>query len=69
MRTRWLSIVALLLSVFGVLMGNGVMTTLVPVRAAIEGFAKDPGALLAALAAEQAAKPGQGHGGKMGFLG
>lgn len=40
MRTRWLSIVALLLSVFGVLMGNGVMTTLVPVRAAIEGFAK-----------------------------
>jgi tRNA A37 threonylcarbamoyladenosine biosynthesis protein TsaE len=42
---------------------------LVARRAAIEGFAKDPGALLAALAAEQAAKPGQGHGGKIGFLG
>lgn len=40
MRTAWISIVALLVSVFGVLMGNGVMTTLVPVRAAIEGFAK-----------------------------
>lgn len=38
--TRWISIGALLISVFGVLMGNGVMTTLVPVRAALEGFAR-----------------------------
>lgn len=36
--TNWGSIAALLVSVAAVLAGNGVMTTLVPVRAEIEGF-------------------------------
>jgi SpoVK/Ycf46/Vps4 family AAA+-type ATPase len=43
---------------------------LVKRRAALEGFAGDPEALLAALAAEQAAKPERRHGTtKVGFVG
>jgi MFS family permease len=38
MRSAYASIAALLVSVFGVLAGNGVMTTLLPIRAQIEGF-------------------------------
>jgi MFS family permease len=40
MRSVWISIIALLVSVFGGLTGSGVLTTLVPVRAASEGFAR-----------------------------
>lgn len=38
MRPAYISIFALLVSVFGVLAGNGLMTTLVPIRAELEGF-------------------------------
>lgn len=38
MRSVWVSIAAVLISVYGVITGNGVLTTLVPVRSAIEGF-------------------------------
>jgi len=38
MRSAYASIAALLVSVFGVLAGNGLMTTLLPVRAGLEGF-------------------------------
>jgi len=38
MRSAYASIAALLVSVFGVLAGNGLMTTLLPVRAELEGF-------------------------------
>jgi MFS family permease len=34
------SIAALLVSVFGVLVGNGILTTLIPVRAELEGFSE-----------------------------
>jgi MFS family permease len=40
MRSIWVSIVAVLVSVLGALAGNGVLTTLVPVRSAMEGFAR-----------------------------
>jgi MFS family permease len=40
MRSVRISIVAVLVSVFGALTGNGVLTTLVPVRSALEGFAR-----------------------------
>lgn len=44
MRSAYASIAALLVSVFGVLAGNGLMTTLLPVRAELEGFpARDIG--------------------------
>jgi MFS family permease len=38
LRASYASIAALLIAVFGVLAGNGVLTTLVPVRAKLEGF-------------------------------
>ena len=38
LRSSTLSIVALLVAVFGVLAGNGILTVLLPVRAELEGF-------------------------------
>jgi len=44
MRSAYASIAALMVSVFGVLAGTGVLTTLLPIRAQIEGFpARDIG--------------------------